>query len=250
MTPYEFIEALIDKQMLYLIPKRIYGMTSRSVSRQSVFSIDSSSDPDNQVPPLYVATQWPLRQAAISTDGLLLAVAGHHGLMHYSFTTGRWKLFADEEEEAAFSVKGGMIWYFHVLIVATETKQGHEVSIRLVVCEELELMRTMQIRLYSRDQDLSEAKSLDRQRLPHSIVTMSLQDSALLVLTSDNTLYHYAISPTRDSIKLSLCNSISLQGLLPTTSRIRCLSWFVPALQRRESTKLCDPVRPLMFVPD
>ena len=76
---------------------------------------------------MYIAVQWPLRYAAISEDGTLLAVAGRSGLTHYSSNTGRWKLFTNEEEELAFTVKGGMAWYHHVLIVAVESNRGHEV---------------------------------------------------------------------------------------------------------------------------
>ena len=78
---------------------------------------------------MYIAVQWPLRYAAMSQDGTLLAVAGRSGLTHYSSNTGRWKLFTNEEEELAFAVKGGMLWYHHVLIVAVDSNRGHEVCL-------------------------------------------------------------------------------------------------------------------------
>jgi hypothetical protein len=37
-------------------------------------------------------------------------------------------MFTSETEETSFSVKGGMVWYYHVLIVATESARGTEVG--------------------------------------------------------------------------------------------------------------------------
>jgi len=83
-----------------------------------------------------------------------------------------------------------------------------------------------QLRLYSRDQELSHAKCLDTQALPHAVVTMTLQGSILLVLTSDNTLYHYSVTTTRDTIRLVIGDSMSLQGLNPSASKVRALCGF------------------------
>lgn len=82
-----------------------------------------------QVNSMYTAVQWPIRYCCLSDDGTLLSVAGRNGLVHWSSNTGRWKMFANEAEEASFSVKGGMVWYYHVLIVATESARGTEVSV-------------------------------------------------------------------------------------------------------------------------
>jgi len=71
---------------------------------------------------------WPLRYSALSSDGRLIAVAGRRGLVHYSSTSGRWKLFADERQEQAFVVKGGMVWFHHVLIAAAEVSKSYQVA--------------------------------------------------------------------------------------------------------------------------
>lgn len=75
----------------------------------------------------YISANWPIRFHALSTDGKLLAIAGKDGLAHYSFHSGRWKLFEDLREEASFSVRGGMAWFHHILIVGAETDESHEV---------------------------------------------------------------------------------------------------------------------------
>lgn len=76
-----------------------------------------------------MATNWPIRYSALSADGRLIAIAGRRGLVHYSSTSGRWKLFADELQEQAFTVRGGLLWFHHVLIAAVELSKSYQVSI-------------------------------------------------------------------------------------------------------------------------
>jgi hypothetical protein len=63
---------------------------------------------------------------------------------------------------------------------------------------------------------------------------MTLLDNSLLVYTADNTLYHFLILPTKESIKLHLCGSISFKGIVSIPSRVRALSWLIPLAQKRE----------------
>lgn len=83
-----------------------------------------------KVPQSYLSTNWPIRYSAISTDGRLIAIAGRHGLVHYSSTSGRWKMFADEIQEQAFVVRGGLLWFHHVLVAAVELSKTYQVCPR------------------------------------------------------------------------------------------------------------------------
>jgi hypothetical protein len=83
----------------------------------------------SQYPMLYISINWPIRYASISADGKLIAIAGRYGLTHFSSISGRWKLFRDEVEEKEITVRGGMIWYHHVLVAAVETDTSNEVRI-------------------------------------------------------------------------------------------------------------------------
>lgn len=58
-----------------------------------------------------------------------MAVAGRRGLCHYSSNSGRWKLFADELQEQAFIVRGGLLWFHHVLIAAVELSKTYQVGL-------------------------------------------------------------------------------------------------------------------------
>lgn len=62
---------------------------------------------------------------------------------------------------------------------------------------------------------------------------MSLLDNSLLVYTADNTLYHFLILPTRDTIKLHLCGSISFAGIVLVPTHVRALSWLIPESQKQ-----------------
>jgi hypothetical protein len=81
----------------------------------------------------------------------------------------------------------------------------------------------------------------------------------LLVYTADNTLFHYLIVPTTDTIKLHLCGSITFDGIIAAPSAVRLLSWMIPSAQKRmylssntpiiidicETLELGDPVEDL-----
>ena len=59
-----------------------------------------------------------------------MAVAGRRGLIHYSATSGRWKIFSNVNQEQAFSVKGGLAWFHHVLIAAVEVAKSYQVCVK------------------------------------------------------------------------------------------------------------------------
>ncbi len=86
-----------------------------------------------QVPASYLEEQGPIRSAVVSPDGRYVAVAGRHGLAHYSISSGRWKTFEDKRMENEFTVRGGMCWHQHILIVAVETDDSYQVRLLLLV---------------------------------------------------------------------------------------------------------------------
>ncbi|CBQ71761.1 conserved hypothetical protein [Sporisorium reilianum SRZ2] len=168
-----------------------------------------------KIPQPYLAANWPVRYAAISSDGNLIAVAGRRGLAHYSSTSGRWKLHKSVAQEQSFVVRGGMQWFQHVLIAACDS--GGE----------------YQLRLYSRDTDLDSSHLLDLQVLPSPVILTSLFDNSLLVYTADNTFYHFLIDLSQDRIRLRLCGSITFEGIVGEPARVRGMSWMIPESQQR-----------------
>ncbi len=84
--------------------------------------------------------------------------------------------------------------------------------------------------------ELTSQNILHREILPAPVVILSIVDNSLLVYTADNTLHHYLIVPTADSIKLHLCGSISFAGVISSPGSVRMLSWMIPTVQKREQT--------------
>jgi hypothetical protein len=81
-----------------------------------------------QIPAVYLADNWPIKNVVISPDGRYIAVAGRRGLAHYSVNSGRWKTFGNEQMEQEFTVRGGMCWSHHILIAAVESGDLYEVN--------------------------------------------------------------------------------------------------------------------------
>jgi len=212
-TQYAFLQ-MDDRALIY-----------RGADQPDMSVINPESDvwQHIKIPQSYLATNWPIRYSSLSSDGRLIAVAGRRGLIHYSSTSGRWKLFADMIQEQAFSVRGGLLWFHHVLIAAIEVSKSY------------------QVRLYSRDLELSSQNVLHREVLMSPVVILSLVDNSLLVYTMDNTLFHYLVVPTTDKIKLHLCGSITFNGIIAVPNAVRLLSWMIPSAQKQ----LGDPVEDL-----
>lgn len=107
----------------------MYGNTSRLFLHAYV--VYSMFETSGQIPQKYLSSNWPVRYSSLSSDGRLIAIAGRRGFIHYSSTSGRWKLFVDEMQEQAFTVRGGLLWFHHVLIVAMEVAKSFQVRLAI-----------------------------------------------------------------------------------------------------------------------
>lgn len=57
-----------------------------------------------RLPAPYLTANWPLSHAALSSDGMDIAVAGRYGLALYSRRSARWRLFGDVSQEREIAV--------------------------------------------------------------------------------------------------------------------------------------------------
>ncbi|KAK3330321.1 RIC1-domain-containing protein [Apodospora peruviana] len=167
-----------------------------------------------RIPALYLTNQWPIRSTVISSDGRYVAVAGRRGLAHYSVSSGRWKIFANQAMENEFQVRGGMCWYQNILVAAVEANKTYE------------------LRLYSREAVLDNTTVLFTYPMPAPIVltTPSGEDS-LLVYTYDNLLYHFVFSHGPGTVSLVKVGHIAFHGIVRSPARVRGLSWILPESQ-------------------
>lgn len=169
-----------------------------------------------QYPSIYAHNHGPIRCSLVSQNGRYAAIAGRRGLAHYSVQSGRWKTFANSNEENSFTVRGGMCWFNHVLIAATESDGSYE------------------LRAYSRDADLGKSSILHLEILPAPVVFIGPSgEDSLLVYTSENTLYHFVISVTSQGMSLVQVGQIAFHGVVRAPTRVRSVSWILPEKQLR-----------------
>lgn len=169
-----------------------------------------------QYPALYLHNHGPIRCSVVSQDGRYAAIAGRRGLAHYSVQSGRWKTFANATEEHSFSVRGGMCWFNHVLIAATESDSSFE------------------LRVYPRDVELGQSSIIHLEILPASVIFLGPSgEDSLLVYTSENILYHFVISATSQGMSLVQVGQIAFYGVVRAPTRVRSVSWILPEDQLR-----------------
>ncbi|XP_076071395.1 guanine nucleotide exchange factor subunit RIC1-like isoform X3 [Mytilus galloprovincialis] len=78
----------------------------------------------------YLASNWPIRYAAVDKTGQCVAVAGKTGLAHYTCSNRKWKLFGNETQERDLVVSGGMSWWKDFICVACYNIVGQRDEIR------------------------------------------------------------------------------------------------------------------------
>ncbi|KAK9828450.1 hypothetical protein WJX72_000056 [[Myrmecia] bisecta] len=72
-----------------------------------------------RVPHQYIAANYPIMHASLSSDGLDIAVAGTHGLALYSRRSGRWRLFGDVSQEREMSVQA-LLWLPRIVVASVQ----------------------------------------------------------------------------------------------------------------------------------
>ncbi|KAI9762676.1 MAG: hypothetical protein M4579_000294 [Chaenotheca gracillima] len=186
------------------------------------------------IPSSYLVDQGPIRCLVTSPDGRYVAVAGRHGLAHYSVNSGRWKPILSDNMENEFVVRGGMCWYRHILIAAVEFGERYE------------------IRLFSRELALENSTVLHVEVLDAPAVLISLSgDDSLLVYTYDNVLSHYVINFTTEGVALVQVGQIGFHGIVRAPARVRAMSWVLPDEQLQDGDPSQDvAVASVLFLVD
>lgn len=86
-------------------PRPAASSNSASGAEQEPAATSTELSVHHLKPPLsYVAANWPLQNAALSPDGVDIAVAGSRGLALYSRRSARWRLFGDVSHEKELTV--------------------------------------------------------------------------------------------------------------------------------------------------
>lgn len=187
------------------------------------------------IPASYISENWPIKYVSSSGDGRYLAVSGVRGLTHYSIHSGRWKLFPEDFMDREFTVRGGLLWYGHILIAAVDTEH-----------------QTHEIRMYSRELDLDPNLVLLTQEFPSPIYKIFLlkNDHILGVYTSDNVLSFHRISydPKLQTVSLNLEYEIGLSGIVHSPARVRSISCFPDRKKKNDPVSSLSRARIILLV--
>lgn len=158
------------------------------------------------IPASYIAENWPIKYVSSSPDGMYVAVSGLRGLTHYSLYSGLWKQFVEEDVDREFSVRGGMVWYGNILIIAVDTEACHE------------------LQLYNRETDLDSQNLLYSEELDAAVVTLFLVGDSLMVYTSHNQLLQFKVLTGDGPVSLEMVADISFVGIIHSPARVRSVS--------------------------
>ncbi|KAJ3373523.1 hypothetical protein HDU91_006466 [Kappamyces sp. JEL0680] len=145
-------------------------------SDTSMVGLDPLNWQTVHIPAMYLASNWPIKYAAATTNGQFIAVSGTRGFAHYNFASERWKFFGNEQQEQGFQVSG-MLWYRTLIIVS---------------CQNL-VSGGFELRVYSRETKLDDANMLHVEKFDFEISAMNLTDFHLLVYGKNCVMQSYLI---------------------------------------------------------
>lgn len=135
-----------------------------------------------QIPNSYLASNWPIRLAAIDNSGQHLAIAGRTGMAHYSLLSRKWKLFGNETQERDFEVCGGLLWWDNYVILS---------------CYNVVDLR-FEIRAYPHNARLDN-QFVKVVKVPAEILVMSMLGNRLLALLLDGSMHLYGFYQRKQS---------------------------------------------------
>ncbi|XGW08300.1 hypothetical protein V3C99_010982 [Haemonchus contortus] len=131
----------------------------------------------------YIASNWPIRFAAVDRDSAKhLVVAGLRGLAHCSLPGGRWKIFGNESQELSLMVTGGvLIW-------------GGTVG---AACYDLDSCRE-QLRFYPLNKKLDN-RFASMIELECRVIMMSLRSDALVTFDIEGRIIMHRLMRNEES---------------------------------------------------
>ena len=93
-------------------------------------------------------------------------------------------------------------------------------------------LSSCQLRLCSRELELDASSWILVQPLSAPIVAISPSgDDSLLVYTQENILYHFVITASSASVRLTQVGQIGLHGIVRAPARVRAVTWYIPDYQ-------------------
>ncbi|KAK1175973.1 RAB6A-GEF complex partner protein 1-like [Acipenser oxyrinchus oxyrinchus] len=155
-----------------------------------------------QIHSTYLESNWPIRFAAIDTQGQCVAVAGRFGFAHYSFFTRKWKLFGNITQEQNMVVTGGLVWWNDFIVIA---------------CYNL-IDQQEELRLYLRSSNLDNAFANITKLYSETLLINVFRDMVIL-FRADCSICLYSIERKQDSTNpsasIELLQEVSMSRYIP-----------------------------------
>jgi WD40 repeat protein len=159
---------------------RLYLHTADNLAYKqgdSLSAADSRQWQIVQIPLNYLLTNWPIKYVAVDKTGQYVAVSGRRGVAHCHVSTKKWKLFGNESQEQAITVRGGIAWWKDIIIFGCHNHVGEP----------------DEVRMYSRSTRLDNQLMSHLIKLASPVVVTNVFRDFLLVLTTERTLYLYGM---------------------------------------------------------
>eukprot|EP00037_Helgoeca_nana_P011471 m.103023 g.103023 ORF g.103023 m.103023 type:complete len:1266 (+) comp20854_c0_seq1:272-4069(+) len=131
-----------------------------------------------QIPDSYLWANWPIRYVAVDNMGQSIAVAGSHGVAHYSVASRKWRLFGNESQERTLCCTGGLAWWQDLLVVPCRTPDGK-----------------FEVRFYPRDANLDNRNVVHTIPFGREILYLNVCGDRLIVYTASRRIHVYRIVP-------------------------------------------------------
>ncbi|BFY99791.1 hypothetical protein BsWGS_02831 [Bradybaena similaris] len=150
----------------------------------------------------YLASNWPIRYAAVDLAGQCVAVAGKTGFAHYALFSRKWKLFGNETQERDMVVSGGITWWNNFVCLACFNIQGQRDELRCYP-------RTCKL-----DNTFAQVYSLQSQ-----VLLLNTFRDMLIVFCADSHVAMFNLErksvQSNPSVSISKVQEISLSSFIP-----------------------------------
>ena len=160
------------------------------------------------IPASYIAENWPIKYVSCSADGMYIAVAGLREASRIIVCTGATgSSLLRKRLKESFSVRGGMVSYGNILIIAVDTETSHEDY--NYTAEKPTLIRTAYYM---------------QKNLMQRFLRFFLIGDSIMVYTTANQLLQFKIYIQDNNVSLEIVEDISFMGIIHSPARVRSIS--------------------------
>lgn len=192
---------------------QLYRGNSHSVD---ILDVDVSLWDNVQLPLMYTSLNWPIHAASIDISGKYIALAGRRGFTYYNSTSGKWKLFGNEDHEIRFSINGGMYFIGNNLLIC--------------VCKDYRPTVRYVIRCFDCNSNLDLDSTVFSFTVDVPVLSITGFHTNIMTYCADNVVRHYSLYKEDNKhgdyrYGLLLVQEISLEGVVVDPKCVQYIGW-------------------------